>query len=40
MPNHWHLVLYSKNDGDGWVEKIIKKYGLEQTLRGVGRPKK
>jgi len=26
--------------GDGWVEKIIKKYGLEQTLRGVGRPKK
>ncbi len=26
--------------GDSWVEKIIKKYGLEQTLRGVGRPKK
>jgi len=26
--------------GDSWVEKIIKKYGLDQTLRGVGRPKK
>jgi len=24
---------------DSWVEKIIKKYGLEQPLRGVGRPK-
>ena len=26
--------------GDGWVEKIVKKFNLEQTLRKVGRPKK
>ena len=25
---------------DGWIEKIVKKFGLEQTLRGVGRPRK
>ena len=25
-------------DGD-WVRKAVKKFGLEQTLRGVGRPK-
>ena len=23
----------------GWVEKTVKKFGLEQTLKGVGRPK-
>lgn len=23
-----------------WVKKVVKKFGLEQTLRGVGRPKK
>ena len=23
----------------GWVRKIVKDYGLEQTLRIVGRPK-
>ncbi len=22
-----------------WIEKIVKKFGLEQTLRGVGRPR-
>jgi len=22
-----------------WVKKVVKKFGLEQTLRGVGRPK-
>ncbi|MGB4076608.1 MAG: transposase [Minisyncoccia bacterium] len=26
--------------GSEWVNGIIKKYGLEQTLRSVGRPKK
>ncbi len=25
---------------DTWVSGIVKKYGLQQTLRGVGRPKK
>ena len=25
---------------DSWVGKIVKKFGLEQTLRGVGRPRK
>ena len=25
---------------DGWTNKIVKKFGLEQTLRGVGRPRK
>lgn len=25
---------------NNWVEKVVKKFGLEQTLRGVGRPKK
>lgn len=25
---------------DTWVKKIVKKFGLEQTLRGVGRPKR
>ncbi len=25
---------------DAWVEKIVKKFGLEQTLRKVGRPRK
>lgn len=24
---------------DHWIEKIVRKFGLEQTLRGVGRPK-
>jgi putative transposase len=28
---------YGNND---WIEKIVKKFGLGQTLRGVGRPKK
>jgi len=23
-----------------WIDKIVKKFGLENTLRGVGRPKK
>ncbi len=23
-----------------WMAKVVKKFGLEQTLRGVGRPKK
>ncbi len=23
-----------------WITKVVKKFGLEQTLRGVGRPKK
>ncbi len=27
---------YGDND---WVKKVVKKFGLEQTLRGVGRPK-
>ncbi len=26
--------------GLGWTEKVVEKFGLEQTLRGVGRPKK
>ena len=26
--------------GDRWMSGIVKKYGLEQTLRSVGRPKK
>ncbi|MFZ1987609.1 MAG: transposase [Minisyncoccia bacterium] len=26
--------------GDQWVSGIVKKYGLEQTLRSVGRPRK
>ena len=25
---------------DNWVQKIIKKFGLEQTIRNVGRPRK
>jgi hypothetical protein len=25
---------------EGWVSKVVKKYGIEQVLRGVGRPKK
>ncbi|NBD74091.1 hypothetical protein GVX82_03550 [Patescibacteria group bacterium] len=25
---------------EGWVEKTVKAFGLEQTRRGVGRPKK
>lgn len=25
---------------EDWVEKIVQKFGLKQTLRGVGRPKK
>ena len=25
--------------GDGWIEMVVKKFGLEQTQRGVGRPK-
>jgi len=24
---------------DGWVDRMVKKYGIEQVLRGVGRPK-
>ncbi len=24
---------------DGWVNKIVKKYNIEQVLRGVGRPR-
>ncbi len=26
--------------GDDWAEKMVKKFGLEQTLRAIGRPKK
>jgi len=26
--------------GDTWVEKMVKRYNIEQVLRGVGRPKK
>ena len=22
-----------------WIEKVVKDFGLEQTLRGVGRPR-
>lgn len=25
--------------GDTWIEKVVKKYNIEQVLRGVGRPK-
>jgi putative transposase len=25
---------------EGWVSKVVKKYGIERVLRGVGRPKK
>ena len=25
--------------GDGWVDSVVKRFGLEQTLRTVGRPK-
>ena len=25
---------------ESWVEKMVKKFGLEQTLRSGGRPKK
>jgi len=33
-------IIKSNPYGDlDWVENIIKKFGLEQTLKGVGRPK-
>ena len=32
-----HFFPYGREE---WVGGIIKKYGLEQTLRSVGRPKK
>lgn len=25
---------------DCWIEKVVLKFGIGQTLRGVGRPKK
>ncbi|MFH1482206.1 MAG: hypothetical protein ABIJ83_02045 [Patescibacteria group bacterium] len=34
--------LVNKNipfGNDNWVEKIVDKFKLDQTLRGVGRPK-
>jgi len=24
---------------DSWIDKTVKKYGIEQVLKGVGRPK-
>lgn len=24
---------------DGWIDKTVKKYGIEQVLKGVGRPR-
>ena len=24
---------------DGWINKTVQKYGIEQVLKGVGRPK-
>jgi len=43
MPNHWHLVLYPRNDGDmgndDWVGDMVEKYNLGSTIRGPGRPK-
>jgi len=33
-------IIKSNPYGDfDWVENIVKKFGLEQTLKGVGRPK-
>jgi len=24
---------------DSWIDKTVKKYGIEQVLKGVGRPR-
>jgi putative transposase len=34
-------IIKNNPYGDNeWIKKTVKKFGLEQTLRGVGRPKK
>ena len=44
MPNHWHLLLWPREDGelgsDVWITRMAKRLSLESTLRPRGRPRK
>jgi putative transposase len=39
MPNHWHLLLWPRDNRDMRMGRIAERLGLESTLRPRGRPK-